>query len=265
MIRDSSSASELTPRDRAWQTLADELAPAKSLARIDAATARVISNVSIIGTILMGLGLLTAGYSGTSRSIQFAASLVVAVAVLAITSALLAQVLTIRKGINPNNLEEVKEWYIVQFKRRAYAARTSTLLLILAVAISGVTGILGVLDRERSGSTLAVTQTLTTSEAHPASAGSSLIVDVTFRRLDPSETAVLTVKATDLQNTRLLAQAVFCCELRRYRNKARNSQSNNVARASRYSCHCCSRTMQGVTRPRQPDSPHGYMRGIARM
>jgi hypothetical protein len=45
----------------AWQALAEELTPARSLARLDAAAARVLTSVSVVGTVLTGLGLLRPG------------------------------------------------------------------------------------------------------------------------------------------------------------------------------------------------------------
>jgi uncharacterized membrane protein YccF (DUF307 family) len=46
MVRPTSAA------DRAWVELAGELSPAKSLARVDAATARVVTTVTIVGSPL---------------------------------------------------------------------------------------------------------------------------------------------------------------------------------------------------------------------
>lgn len=50
-----------TTREQALAALAAELTPAKSLQRLDTATARVVSTVSIVATLLTGLGLIAAG------------------------------------------------------------------------------------------------------------------------------------------------------------------------------------------------------------
>jgi hypothetical protein len=50
-----------SPADQAWQDLAAQLTPANSLARIDAVTARAVTTITVIGTLLTGLGALAAG------------------------------------------------------------------------------------------------------------------------------------------------------------------------------------------------------------
>ena len=47
--------------DQAWADLAAQLTPANSLARIDTVTARAITTITVLGTLLIGLGVLTAG------------------------------------------------------------------------------------------------------------------------------------------------------------------------------------------------------------
>ena len=42
--------------DQAWADLAAELAPAKSLARIDTVTARAVTTITVVGVLLTGLG-----------------------------------------------------------------------------------------------------------------------------------------------------------------------------------------------------------------
>src|SRR4051794_32698424 len=94
---------EVTAADRAWQDLAAELAPAKSLTRLDAATGRVVSSVGLVATVLTGLGLVAAGLPvpGAARTAAFVAVVVALVAVLA---AVAAQVVTVTRELNTNNL-----------------------------------------------------------------------------------------------------------------------------------------------------------------
>lgn len=75
------------PQDQALAALAAQLTPAKSLQRLDTATARVVSTISIVATLLTGLGLLAAGLANLAGT---------------------AQVLTVTYGLNTSNLVEVE-------------------------------------------------------------------------------------------------------------------------------------------------------------
>ena len=95
------------PRREEWAELADELAPAKSLQRLDAVAARVVSTVSVVATLLTGLGLVAAGL----------ANLTVAARVLAVGAVVLAFGDRARAGrpdprriprLNRENLAEVE-------------------------------------------------------------------------------------------------------------------------------------------------------------
>ena len=88
---------------------------------MDTATNRVVRTVTIIGTLLGGLGVFGAtkpSVSGPARWITIAA---VACAALAVACALAAQILTITRHLNPENLAAVRAWY----KRRHRHARLS--------------------------------------------------------------------------------------------------------------------------------------------
>ena len=56
-----SPASAPSGRQLALAALGAELTPAKTLQRLDAATARIVSTVTVVATLLTGLGLLAAG------------------------------------------------------------------------------------------------------------------------------------------------------------------------------------------------------------
>jgi hypothetical protein len=61
------------------------------------------------------------------------------VATAALASALAAQVLTITRHLNPNNLAEVQAWYRRQFSTRAYTTQAATILLISAGLLGDAT------------------------------------------------------------------------------------------------------------------------------
>ena len=137
--------SEPSQTDRNWADLAAQLTPAASLARIDAVTARAVTTITVIGTLLTGLGALAAGQfaqRGAARDLAVAA---VITATLAVACALVAQVLTITRRIHPGNLVEVQEWYERQFGTRARATQAATVLLILAALLAGATAVASLL------------------------------------------------------------------------------------------------------------------------
>ena len=106
--------------DRTWATLARELTPAQSLQRMDTATDRVVRTVTIIGTLLGGFGVFGATkptVSGPARWITVGA---VVCAAAAVACALAAQILTISKHVNPENLAQVRAWYKRRLETRGY-------------------------------------------------------------------------------------------------------------------------------------------------
>lgn len=183
-----------TAEDRRWRALADELAPAKSLQRLDAAAARVVSTVSVVATVLTGLGLLAAGASnlpGPARVLAVAAAVV---AVVALMVALAGQAVSVGRGLKLDNLAEVEQWYLRRFQRRAPLARIATILLVVAVACAGLAAVVSLLGGEDEAPTLAVTQT-----------ADAVTVDLTFRGLDPGQIATATVKV----DSQVVAVAAF--------------------------------------------------------
>jgi MFS family permease len=125
--------------DQAWTDLASQLTPAASLARIDAVTARAVTTITVIGLLLTGLGALAAGQfarHGAARGLAVAA---VIAATLAVACALTAQVLTITRQLNTDDLVKVRAWYHRQFNVRALTTQAATILLILAALLAGAT------------------------------------------------------------------------------------------------------------------------------
>jgi hypothetical protein len=133
--------------DQAWASLATQLTPAASLARIDAVTTRAVTTVTIIGTLLTGLGALAAGQLTPSSAARGLAAATVITAALATACALAAQVLTITRGLNPANLIEVQAWYHRQFGTRAYTTQAATILLTAAALLAGATAAATILTR----------------------------------------------------------------------------------------------------------------------
>ena len=134
-----------SPADQAWADLARQLTPAASLARLDTVTARAITTITVLGTLVTGLGALTAGqftHNGAARAL---AAATVITAALAVANALAAQVLTITRRLNPANLADVEAWYRRQFTGRAYATQAATILLMAAAVLAGATAVTAIL------------------------------------------------------------------------------------------------------------------------
>jgi hypothetical protein len=193
----------------AWQDLAEELTPARSLARVDTATNRVLTSVTVVGALLTGLGLLAAGRPARNAAEQWLGLGTVVAAVLAVACALTAQVLTIRRGLNTNNLVAVRAWYRDQFRRRAYPARAASLLLLVAILLAGGAATAGLVGPEPGSMSLVVSQT-TSAVGTAADAGRvAVTVHVTFHGLEENTTATILVTATGPGGATVLARSAL--------------------------------------------------------
>jgi hypothetical protein len=135
-MTDVGQAEPVSAEDRLWREVAADLRPMKSLARVDDHAKQVLGTVSVVGTLLTGLGLLAGErleHSALARGLAVGA---VAAAVLAVVVAWWCQLLRITAGFNPGNLIEVKEWYERQF-RRAYGIWIAGALLLMAIVLAG--------------------------------------------------------------------------------------------------------------------------------
>ena len=208
--------------------LADELTPAKSLERVDTATDRVVRTVTIIGTLLGGLGVFGAtkpSVSGPARWITIAA---VACAALAVACALAAQILTISRHLNPENLAEVRAWYKRRIDTRGYPTRAATLLLLIGAVLAGVAAIVALATATPTQPTIAVTRALDATALGAGTPGtgtsgtgtsgtgtsgtgtgptSTITAEVTFRGLTSGQSA--TVMMTAATTGQVLASAAI--------------------------------------------------------
>jgi hypothetical protein len=188
------SVGQPTAGDRRWQALADELAPAKSLQRLDAASGRIITALSIVAPVLTGFSLLAAGLTNLSGWSRLLASLAAGAAIAALVVALRSQAVTVSRDLNLDNVLEVEQWYDAQFDRRTRLARWATGLLVAAVALAGVAALVSLTLGPHEAPTFAVARTADTVTA-----------DVTVRGLDPEQVANASV-AVDRQ---VVAVAAF--------------------------------------------------------
>lgn len=177
-------------RDQAWADLGAELTPVKSLARIDTATSRAVTTVTVVGVLLTGLGALSTSLLAQDDLARALAAAAVIIAALAVASALAAQVLTTTRRVNPANLADVKAWYQRQFTIRAYPTRAATILLLLAALLAGAAAAAALTTTPAFSPTIEVTQT---TRPGGTAATSTTTVQVTFRGLPPGQVATVIV------------------------------------------------------------------------
>ena len=176
--------------DQVWADLAAELAPAKSLARIDTVTARAVTTITVVGVLLTGLGAASTALPAQPGPARALAAATVITAALAVAAALTAQVLTITRHLNPANLTDVKAWYRRQFQLRAYPTQAATILLLARRPARRRHRGHRPAHQPASTPTLTVTQTL--RPAYPAAAQQATVtVSVTFRDLAPGQVATV--------------------------------------------------------------------------
>jgi hypothetical protein len=182
------------PQDLAWAELAAELTPAKTLARIDAVTARVVTTVTVVGLLLTGLGALSAGLPNQGEPAKALAIAAVVSAVLSVAAALVAQVLTISHRFNPANRAAVRAWYRRQFDIRAYPTQVATVLLLAAVLLAGATAAAELVAPAAAGTSAGITVMQVRQPGTTASTGQAAVsVTVTFRGLVPGQVVTLIV------------------------------------------------------------------------
>lgn len=99
-----------TPDELYWDAAAGELTPAKSLDRIDAKVGFVFGNISLIGTLVAGLGLVT---GATSRLVAYDAEvrLVLVLLCAALALALVAAFPSLTHRLKIGRANEVRSYY----------------------------------------------------------------------------------------------------------------------------------------------------------
>jgi hypothetical protein len=121
--------------DRLWRDATAELTPARSLARIDDHAKQVLGTISVVGTLLTGLGLIAGTRLEHSTVGRWLAIAAVGAAALAVVVAWWYQLLRLTAGFRPGNLIDVKHWYEQQF-RRAYGVWAAGVLLLVAIVLA---------------------------------------------------------------------------------------------------------------------------------
>src|SRR5512144_2778140 len=123
--------------DEVWMKASELLTPDKTIQRIEDKAKFIVSTVTLVGTLLTGLGLF-AGVRLTSTHLgQVTAVASVILATLSVVLAVGSLVVGGIRTVAPSNLAAVEAWYMNQIGRgRAVAA--SGLLLVLAFVVGAV-------------------------------------------------------------------------------------------------------------------------------
>jgi hypothetical protein len=197
------SVSPPSRADREWTELGAELTPVKSLARVDAVTARAVTTITVIGVLLTGLGAVTAGLLTQNGPARVLAAITVLTAAAAVACALTAQVLTITRHLRPADITQVQAWYRRQFRLRAYPTQIATLLLLAAALLAGATAAIALSATPATTPALTVTQVLPPSGTGSGPGATSVTVHVSFPGLAAGQAGTVVVTTTG----RVLARA----------------------------------------------------------
>jgi hypothetical protein len=121
-----------------WEAASSELTPDKSVTRINDSARFLIGNVTLLGTLLTGIGLLSAN----QNPLLVNRKLVTAVVILATLAVALAFSSTILQTRNVRlfNLNEVEEWY-KRHLRYARRVQVAGVLLGVAVILAGLAAV----------------------------------------------------------------------------------------------------------------------------
>jgi len=154
----------VSARDLLWRDAAAELAPAKSLARMDERARQVVTGVGLVGTLLTGLGVVAGTQVNTSALTRGLALAAVCAATLAVLIALAMLLVRFPRRVAIGDLAEVESSYLRQFQR-GYGVVAAGLVLLVAVVLAGITAITVLVNGSSSEPTVAAQVTGVGDEA----------------------------------------------------------------------------------------------------
>jgi hypothetical protein len=121
--------------DERWLAAGKELTPAKALERIDTKIGFVFSNITLVGTVLAGAGVLT-GISGRLAGYELLTLTALGLIFLSLVCAMAGNLPSLRTSINPENIEEVKDFFTANISVRGWLTRLALLLFTAAFVIA---------------------------------------------------------------------------------------------------------------------------------
>lgn len=127
----------LSAEDKTLLEAANELKPAKSLERINARVAFIFANLSLVGTVLAGIGIFT-DVGSRIRARGSTLEWVLALLFASIIAALLANYPVMRSSVNPSDLVAVKRYFDREILWRGWLARAALALFSAAIIVAFV-------------------------------------------------------------------------------------------------------------------------------
>lgn len=134
---DVGTGEEPTEEDLAWDKFAERFTPDKQMEFLDAKAERLVSQISVVGTVLGAAGLVAVASVMSDAEARRWAVGSIAVAGLSVFLALLTQVRwpgSLRAG----NLIELKKWFVRYATWRGWCLALASLLLVGAFTLAAV-------------------------------------------------------------------------------------------------------------------------------
>lgn len=126
-----------SPQDDYWRAAAKELTPKTFVERIDSKAAFVFGNVTLVGTILAGLGVLTDTTGGVLQHPRLALAVLV-LTLLSVLCALLAVLPSLRSKLDPADLGDVSRFLQGYVRTRGWLTRSALVLFCAALVAAAV-------------------------------------------------------------------------------------------------------------------------------
>jgi hypothetical protein len=121
--------------DEIWEAAGKELTPLKILERIDSKAGFVFGNVTLVGTVLAGVGIAS-GAAGRSAEHPGAARLALGLLLASLLLALAANLPSFRTKINPEELISVRRFYVWNIRARGWLTRFALLFFAAALGLA---------------------------------------------------------------------------------------------------------------------------------
>lgn len=194
------ASAPVTARDRYWRSAAEDLAPAKSLARMNDKAKQVVTSVTLVGTLLAGFGLIapaTLPLPPLARGLAIAA---VTAAAVSIALGLVSLLLRFDPGIRSSNVTEVEELYRSLF-RRARLVIAAGWVLLLALALAAAAALTTLINPVRSDPLIILQASVT------ADGDIQVTARVEITGLSPGDALRVELADTDTDTRTVIGQA----------------------------------------------------------
>jgi hypothetical protein len=124
-----------TDEEARWTAAGRELTPLKTLERIDAKAAFVLGNVTVVGAILAGLGVV-GGTTGQLMGHRGGLLTTLALLLLAVLCALGANLPSLATVLNPNDVNAVRGFLTRNIRVRGWLTRIALVCLTAAILVA---------------------------------------------------------------------------------------------------------------------------------